>query len=818
MERLSSAGARSDGGISLRGVIDARRRLDELGTARLIERAAEIVHKTQSQGQALGKLSPEAIVIRGGEPALDLSVGPQLRYTAPERLRGAPGDRRSDVFALGAILWEALAHEPLFLGRTEDEIRVAILGGAIRSVSELNANVPAELDAICKKALARDPADRYQSAKVMAAEISAVLDEAGYPESNDEIVRWLASEFHAPAVPKPLMSTPSHRTGIGSQTVLGMAPMKEAKSAPVAAPVPAAVPAPAPVPAPTPFVAAQASTVAVPPAQPAAPAPPKPSLAERLQQAGTKPPENKLIPPAKPADVPSTPSKLPAWATQPPPAHDPPANQTAVRGSNVTSPSPGPVVLSSAPVNTSTLSDHPGMKLPDAPPGATVSAAAPPSFASTAILGSNSQIPQPPVLPSQPFAGNRTAVLGSNAMADSAPLSVVSEPVAPPAVAPAPAPAPPAPAPAAKLEAPPFSARQAVKPISQAETVATPPVAAAPPPVVERPVAPPPSHAATNVQPGAAVSMPAATEQAASVVSLPKPERGDKTGEKPADKKDVLAGWGWGTDSHPALTAYSDEYADDRSSSRKRLLLAIGGAGIAVLLITVIAFALGGGGDDDKKKDAVAAKKAVPAASETPPPPAPAAEPAKTEPAPPPEPPKTEPAVVAADAAEPTPPPEPPKTEPAKIEPPKTEPPKTEPPKTDLAKTEPVKDTKKTEPKKQEPKKKKEPVAIKKQPEKKSEIPKPVDPYAAPKVDAPTAYRTGLQQFARGDSTGALATFKSALATDPGYAPTWRGIGLVYEKLGKKSQAKTAFKRYLQLSPGAGDADNIRDRLERLGS
>jgi regulator of sirC expression with transglutaminase-like and TPR domain len=40
----------------------------------------------------------------------------------------------------------------------------------------------------------------------------------------------------------------------------------------------------------------------------------------------------------------------------------------------------------------------------------------------------------------------------------------------------------------------------------------------------------------------------------------------------------------------------------------------------------------------------------------------------------------------------------------------------------------------------------------------------------------------------------------------------------VYEKLGRKSQAVTAFKRYLELSPGAGDADQIRNRLEKLGS
>jgi Tfp pilus assembly protein PilF len=102
----------------------------------------------------------------------------------------------------------------------------------------------------------------------------------------------------------------------------------------------------------------------------------------------------------------------------------------------------------------------------------------------------------------------------------------------------------------------------------------------------------------------------------------------------------------------------------------------------------------------------------------------------------------------------------------------------------------------------------------------------PVDPYAetkppkttktASKVDVEAAYRTGLQQFARGDTTGALASLRTSLAGNPNYAPTWRALGLVFEKLGEKDQARAAYKRYLQLAPSAGDAEQIRSRLERL--
>jgi serine/threonine-protein kinase len=102
----------------------------------------------------------------------------------------------------------------------------------------------------------------------------------------------------------------------------------------------------------------------------------------------------------------------------------------------------------------------------------------------------------------------------------------------------------------------------------------------------------------------------------------------------------------------------------------------------------------------------------------------------------------------------------------------------------------------------------------------------PIDPYASPASSAPSeprpdpaaAYRTGLQQYARGDNAGALATLRGAASANPGFAPTWRGLGLVHEKLGNKPLAKLAFKRYLQLAPDAVDAEQIRDRMERLGS
>jgi tetratricopeptide (TPR) repeat protein len=105
----------------------------------------------------------------------------------------------------------------------------------------------------------------------------------------------------------------------------------------------------------------------------------------------------------------------------------------------------------------------------------------------------------------------------------------------------------------------------------------------------------------------------------------------------------------------------------------------------------------------------------------------------------------------------------------------------------------------------------------------------PVDPYGPPvagppgppdtaRSDPETVYRTGLRQYLDGDDKRALETFTALAASNRSFAPTWRGLGLIYEKHGKKAQAREAFRTYLRLAPGADDADRIREHLEHLGS
>jgi tetratricopeptide (TPR) repeat protein len=73
--------------------------------------------------------------------------------------------------------------------------------------------------------------------------------------------------------------------------------------------------------------------------------------------------------------------------------------------------------------------------------------------------------------------------------------------------------------------------------------------------------------------------------------------------------------------------------------------------------------------------------------------------------------------------------------------------------------------------------------------------------------------------FRRKSYRGALSRYQEAIRTDPGYAPAYRGLGRVYEKLGQKRKALKAYQRYLDELPSKKQADEAKDvhhAIERL--
>ena len=87
-----------------------------------------------------------------------------VAYMSPEQLKGQPIDTRSDLFSFGVMLYECAAGTPPFTGGSKIEISSKVLQVDPRKPSELNPGIPKGLEKIILKAMAKEPADRYQTA------------------------------------------------------------------------------------------------------------------------------------------------------------------------------------------------------------------------------------------------------------------------------------------------------------------------------------------------------------------------------------------------------------------------------------------------------------------------------------------------------------------------------------------------------------------------------------------------------------------------------------------------------------------------------
>lgn len=87
-----------------------------------------------------------------------------LEYTPPEQIQGKEGDARSDIYSLGAVLYEMLTGQAIFTGTTEFELMNAQIKEKPRSLLKLNPQISPKLEKIVLQALEKDPAKRFSSA------------------------------------------------------------------------------------------------------------------------------------------------------------------------------------------------------------------------------------------------------------------------------------------------------------------------------------------------------------------------------------------------------------------------------------------------------------------------------------------------------------------------------------------------------------------------------------------------------------------------------------------------------------------------------
>ncbi|MBC7978401.1 MAG: serine/threonine protein kinase, partial [Myxococcales bacterium] len=167
--------------------------------ARHVASALHFAHEKQgADGAPLGivhrDVSPSNVIVTydGATKLLDFGVAKttartvktrtgtlkgKISYMSPEQARGAPIDRRSDIFSLGIVLWEMVTTQRLYRGENDLATLQLIITQQARPPSTVRPDVPPELERIVLRALAQNPDDRYATAEQLVLELDELARE-----------------------------------------------------------------------------------------------------------------------------------------------------------------------------------------------------------------------------------------------------------------------------------------------------------------------------------------------------------------------------------------------------------------------------------------------------------------------------------------------------------------------------------------------------------------------------------------------------------------------------------------------------------------
>jgi serine/threonine protein kinase len=119
----------------------------------------------------------------------------KLAYMSPEQAMGRTIDRRSDVFALGIVLYELLTGRRLFKGDSDLSTLEQVRTANVEPPKRIDADIPDALEAAVMTALAREPEGRYQTAADFQAALEAIIAERGRGSSNLHLAQFMTSLF-----------------------------------------------------------------------------------------------------------------------------------------------------------------------------------------------------------------------------------------------------------------------------------------------------------------------------------------------------------------------------------------------------------------------------------------------------------------------------------------------------------------------------------------------------------------------------------------------------------------------------------------------
>ena len=117
----------------------------------------------------------------------------KFSYLSPEAALGQEVDHRTDIFAVGIILWELLSGQRLFLGETDFQTVKKVQQANIPAISQINRRVPPELERIVNRTLAKDPQARYQTARELGQDLAKFMFSFGQAVSSFDVATVVQS-------------------------------------------------------------------------------------------------------------------------------------------------------------------------------------------------------------------------------------------------------------------------------------------------------------------------------------------------------------------------------------------------------------------------------------------------------------------------------------------------------------------------------------------------------------------------------------------------------------------------------------------------
>ena len=130
------------------------------------------------------------------------SIKGKIAYMAPEQLAGRDVTRAADIYAVGVVLWESLTGKRLFQADSDAALMAKVMAGPPDPPSRFVKGLPPEVDALTMKALAKNPADRFSTAREMADLLTRVLPPA-LPSDSRRVVHRRRARRDREAEPVP---------------------------------------------------------------------------------------------------------------------------------------------------------------------------------------------------------------------------------------------------------------------------------------------------------------------------------------------------------------------------------------------------------------------------------------------------------------------------------------------------------------------------------------------------------------------------------------------------------------------------------------